>query len=274
MTKGKVRAYARVSTGYLRGVEVDHVFLVSEQGHNWNCFGGGKEELENPAIKDQVRCIGETSGNIEWMARAYVGEGNYAGSAANVFNLFSGVCQSAANRILAMGDGDVSVNKAKMNELAVLLFGKYGFDVDAFVLKIERIAGEMNARSPGSVSSEELKKVKDKFARGKTVEAEMELLTDDAPQTLARIREKCTEGQITAFLREYSAIQAKREDEFMRIEKSSIGRSDVRKRLLDSISVDAVGLLTKVSFLIGDIPFRELFKCTPQQAWELMKSIR
>ena len=280
MNTGKVKAYAIVSEGYagLPMIEMDHVFLVSDGGHNWNCFGRGVETLSNPSLRGKVNYLGEIEGNLEWMAKAYAPktEECILGSRpeAGVHNQYSGVCQNAANRILAMGSGELSVAKAKMNELAVLLYGKFGFDVESFVAKIEAAAGELNRTKPGSVTQDELDAVKARFAHGTTLEEELRLLTDDAPKTMAAIREKCTSEQIDGFIMGYVKVREERQTGFLRLKSSGLRGDAAQRQLAASIGGSAICLLEKIGLLIGNIPFRELFHGTPAELWAMIQHLR
>lgn len=280
MNTGKVKAYAIVSEGYagLPMIKMDHVFLVSDRGHNWNCFGRGIETLSNPSMKGKVDCLGEIEGNIEWMAKVYASKlEDSIGSdrpEAGIYNRYSGVCQNAANRILAMGSGKLSVAKAKMNELSVLLYGKYGFDVESFVAKIEAAAEELNMMKPGSVTQDELDAVKARFAHGMTLEEELRLLTDDAPKTMSAIREKCTSEQIDSFLQVYVKVREERQAGFLRLKASGLRGDAAQRQLAATISGSAICLLEKIGLLIGDIPFHELFHGTPAELWAMIQHLR
>ena len=280
MNTGKVTAYAIVSEGYAgqRVIEMDHVFLASDGGHNWNCFGRGKETLSDPSLKGKLNCLGEIEGNLEWMAKAYASKPEeYIGGSrpeAGVHNPYSGVCQNAANRILAMGSGELSVAKAKMNELAVLLYGKYGFDVESFVAKIEAAAGELNRTKPGSVTQDELDAVKARFVRGTTLEEELRLLTDDAPKTMAAIREKCTSEQIDNFIQGYIKVREERQAGYLRLKTSGLRGDAAQRQLVATIGGSAICLFEKIGLLIGDIPFRELFHGTPAELWAMIQHLR
>lgn len=283
MDTGTIKVYARLSKGYggVSLLKMDHVFLQPDGGYNWNCFGGGIEELVCPEKKpEDVRpyCIGEIRGNVEWMRLAYGkdGEGVKDNScpAAGVYNLYSGVCQNVANRILAMGEGEFSVAKAKMNELTILLYGKYGFDVESFVAKIEAAAGELNRTKPGSVTQDELDAVKARFVHGTTLEEELRLLTDDAPKTMAAIREKCTSEQIDSFLQGYVKVCEERQAEFLRLKTSGLRGEAAQRQLAATIGGSAICLLEKIGLLIGDIPFRELFHGTPAELWAMIQHLR
>ena len=280
MNTGKVTAYAIVSEGYagLSMIKMDHVFLVSDKGHNWNCFGRGVEALTDPNSKGKIDCLGEIEGNLEWMAKVYdPNPEERIGSdrpEAGVYNRYSGVCQNAANRILAMGSRELSVAKAKMNELAVLLYGKYGFDVESFVAKIEAAAGELNRTKPGSVTKDELDAVKARFVRGTTLEEEVRLLTDDAPKTMAAIREKCTSEQIDNFIQGYIKVREERQAVFLRLKASGLHGDAAQRQLAATIGGSAICLLEKIGLLIGDIPFRELFHGTPTELWAMIQHLR
>lgn len=79
--------------------------------------------------------IASSQGYVEWARLVYGPEYEGKGGrqpnafpAAGVTELFNGVCQNAANRILVFTDDNIDVRKAGANALVTLLYGKYGFE--------------------------------------------------------------------------------------------------------------------------------------------------
>ena len=151
-----IKVFATLSSydcSSLNGIKLDHVWVCSEPSrHNWNCYGRGIEGNNLP----ESRLIGTATGNTEWMAAMYGPEAEGRGGRANgglpaagVIELLGGVCQNAANRILAMTEENIDVSKANANEIVILAFGKYGAGVDAFVNRLKTTAAQLNAKRPG-----------------------------------------------------------------------------------------------------------------------------
>ncbi len=114
----------------------DHVFVVSDQGHDWGCFGRGKNHIPKSNL------LARAQGNAEWM-NAINGTDNK--HPTGLENQVSGVCHNVANRLLLLADADVA--KAQGNGLATLAFGKYGFGIDDFARRISETAKQIGAVS-------------------------------------------------------------------------------------------------------------------------------
>jgi len=153
MTTATFTAYARV-THYdskdldALGVRLDHVFVISSLWNNWNCFGGGIEEAREDIA------IATAQGYVEWARLIYGPENEGKGGrlpnafpASGVTELFNGVCQNAANRILVFTDDNIDVRKANANALVTLLYGKYGFDLDVFIGFTNRLGENSRQRA-------------------------------------------------------------------------------------------------------------------------------
>ena len=172
MTMATFAAYARVTpydSDELKalGIQLDHVFVTSNLRNNWNCFGGGIEE----ACEDHM--ISSSQGCVEWATLVYGKENEGKGGripnafpAAEVTELYNGVCQNAANRILVFTENNIDVRKANANALVTLLYGKYGFGIEVFVEKVKSTAASLG------VSEDELAAILDRLSRGQSAEAE------------------------------------------------------------------------------------------------------
>ena len=142
MEKTLFTAYGRATTYYgelypeLKSQPVDHVFIESATGENWRLFGG--QDVVTPLTP----AVGSAAINYEWFKRVH-GEGSQiAGTVAGINVYVTGTCQNAANRLLALGLGDVS--KAQGHPLVILAYGKYGFGVMAFIDLIRSTAQSLN----------------------------------------------------------------------------------------------------------------------------------
>lgn len=241
MNECLINLYGRVSDGYLRlddktkavlrklhrpeKIDVDHVFMGPEdRSCNWNCFGGGIEELTRATTAPLVRTLAFGHGNIEWMRAVYGPVGN---AAAGVTNLFNGVCQTVGNRLMAMTKENVDSSKAKGNELVVLVFGKYGYGVEDFVKLIRAKADELNAAKPGTVSDEEVTRTISNIEEGLKPKAEIDALIDDLPVPREVLVSLLGE-KVTLFLQGYTGFQQRREEKYQEIIKNKGSCCDVR----------------------------------------------
>lgn len=251
MNEKLVNLYGRISDGYLKfddktktmlrkwhcseKIDVDHVFMAPDDlSHDWNCFGGGINELKNEQ-KKRVNGIGSGHGNIKWMTAVYglehegksdqkTAEGR---EAAGVVNLFNGVCQTVGNRLMAMTKENVDSSKAKGNELVVLIFGKYGYGVEDFIKLIRTKADELNAAKPDTVSDEEVARTVANIEEGLKPKSEIDALIDDLPVPREVLVSLLGE-KVTLFLQGYTGFQQRREEKYQEIIKNKGSCCDVR----------------------------------------------
>ena len=254
MNEGLIKLYRRVSDGYLRldekdravlrklnqreTIDVDHVFMVPEdKSINWNCFGGGVEELSRTPTEERFKPEELISGvgNIAWMRAVYGSEHEGKSDqktvegreAAGVTNLFNGVCQTVGNRLMAMTKENVDSSKAKGNELVVLIFGKYGYGVEDFVKLIRTKADELNAVKPGTVSAEEVERTVANLEEGLKPKAEIDALIDDLPVP-EEVLVSLLGEKVSLFLQGYGEFQQRREEKYQEIVKNRCPGYDVR----------------------------------------------
>ncbi len=277
---GKVEIYAAESAydcPNVSGIKLDHVWVSTEVGpHNWNCYGRGRSDNHAPGS----RLIGTATGNIDWMAAVYGPEAEGRGgrdndpAAAGCVELYHGVCQNAANRILSMTVENADVSKAAANEIVVLTFGKYGFGVDAFIDRLRESAERLNKGNPGSVSDEEVNRTLENIRQGTTVKAEFDALTDDLPMLRAVILERTTERQRQGFIDAYLAFQNRRAEAFASIDKDRLPHHDARGKMGEFLKQELKGFLGKVRGQIGPEAYDKALKILPRDAWELIQNIK
>ena len=243
MNERLINLYGRVSDGYLplddktkavlrkmhrpEKIDVDHVFMAPDDlSINWNCFGGGIEELtsKDERTRDRVRQLVSGLGNIEWMRAVY---GPISSAAAGVTNCFNGVCQTVGNRLMAMTKENVDSSKAKGNELVVLIFGKYGYGVEDFVKLIRTKADELNAVKLGTVSAEEVERTVANLEEGLKPKAEIDALIDDLPVP-KEVMVSLLGEKVSLFLQGYGEFQQRREEKYQEIVKNRRPGYDVR----------------------------------------------
>ena len=258
----------------IKGIKLDHTWLSTESGpHNWNCFGRGRSNNQD----DDAQRVGVVHGNVAWMAAVYganaegkSGRGDNDPAAAGVVELLHGVCQNAANRMLAMTEENFDVSKAAGNELVVLAFGKYGFGVDQFLERLKATAAELNAEAPGSVTEEELRRTLANVKAGTTVNAEFYALTDDLPSIRDAFKEAATERQRTAFAEKYSAFQLRRAEKFVSIEKLHLPKHDARGQMASFLKVELSNLLESIRGSLGEDVYAQIVSVVPDMAWDIL----
>lgn len=277
---GKVEIYA-TETGYdcqgMTGIKLEHVWVSTEIGpHNWNCYGRGRPENHAQG----TRLLGTATGNIDWMAAVYGPEAEGKGgrdddpAAAGCVELYHGVCQNAANRILAMTEENADVSKAAANEIVTLAFGKYGFGVEKFIERLKSTADSLNRERSDAVSAEELERTLKHVEQGTTVVAEFEALTDDLPMLRAAILEKTTERQRQEFARAYADFQNRRAEAFAGIDKASLPHHDARGKMGEFLMQELGAFLSKVREQIGSEAYDRALKVLPKDAWNLIQHIQ
>ena len=299
MNEKLVNLYGRISDDYLKfddktkatlrkwhcseKIDVDHVFMAPDDlSHDWNCFGGGINELKNEQKKKRVNGIGSGHGNIKWMTAVYglehegksdqkTAEGR---EAAGVVNLFNGVCQTVGNRLMAMTKENVDSSKAKGNELVVLVFGKYGYGVEDFVKLIRAKADELNAAKPGTVSDEEVTRTISNIEEGLKPKAEIDALIDDLPVPREVLVSLLGE-KVDPFIRGYVGFQQRREAKYQEIVKNRRPGYDVRGEMKVFIIGELKRQETQLrDFLKTEEKVREILPYPPEAilaAFENMK---
>ena len=277
MSADEVEVYA-APTGYdcnaLKGFRLDHTWLSTESGpHNWNCYGRGRSNNHDA----DARRIGVAHGNVAWMAAVYgpnaegrPGRGDNDPAAAGVVELLHGVCQNAANRMLAMTEENLDVSKAAGNELVVLAFGKYGFGVERFIECLNATAIELNEKVPGSVTEEELRRTMANIKAGSTVDAEFHALTDDLPKIRAAFVESATDRQRIEFAKKYAAFQSRRAEKFADIEKIRLPNHDARGQMASFFKVELSSLLESIRGILGEDVYAQVVSVVPGGAWDML----
>ena len=291
MNEKLVNLYGRVSDGYLKlddkvksvlrklhrpeRIDVDHVFMTpGDFTINWNCFGGGIEELKNQEKKEVEKRpheIGKGYGNVEWMKSVY---GPVGDAAAGVTNLFNGVCQTVGNRLMAMTKENVDSSKAKGNELVVLIFGKYGYGIEDFIKLIRTKADELNAAKPGTVSAEEVARTVANVEEGLKPKAEVDALIDDLPVP-REVLLSLLGDKVTLFLQGYAEFQQRREEKYQEIIKNKGSCCDVRGEMKSFI----LGELKRQEeqlrgILKTDEKVREILPYPPEVIFEALENLK
>src|SRR5690242_4937825 len=130
------------------GLPSEHTYIQTSDGANFNCFGRG----------GGGRVVRKANGFSKWAALIY---GDYQGRgddqpAAGMRVRFDGVCQTACNRVLVIAGDNVDARESKGNVLAVLLYGKFGFNIEAFIEAVKRTGAQLLQTDPGEIQQSDI----------------------------------------------------------------------------------------------------------------------
>ena len=250
MTKATFTAYARI-TGYdspqlnALGVKLDHVFVTSSKPNNWNCFGGGIQEAREEFV------IASSQGYMEWAQLVYGPENEGKGGrqpnafpATGVTELFNGVCQNAANRILAFTDDNIDVRKAGANALVTLLYGKYGFGIEAFIERVKTTATNLG------VAENVLTKILERISQGQTAEAELDILKSVYVQKLGTPFPDIPADKWAGMVEIHAKFQLRRTAEFNRLAQIKPSQ-DIRMDLVEALKPDLRNYYAAFEAVVG-----------------------
>ena len=206
MNKINFTSYAVLAPGYAPGIAVaDHTFVVSNIGNevvdNWNCWGRGKETINNDA-----RQLSQGTAFAEWGRLIYGTDPNFpTGLMAKV----EGVCQNASNRLLVLTGVDVAA--ANANFLTILLYGKYGYHIDDFVKNVTTAAATINQQQPGAITVADLQTVLERIAEDPA--DELKTLEDHFQSRLPTRLSTSQNEQLMGFYRDFQAKRQRLFDE-------------------------------------------------------------
>jgi hypothetical protein len=275
MEKEQIQAYKIDfdSSGYglPGGVTFSHAFVVSET-HNWNCYGRGKESLGI----SQALSAGQGSTYAKWASYIYGSnegqQNNIAAGvsfpAAGLHERYDGVCHNAANRILALAGGDVS--QAPGNALVLLMYGKYGFNIEKYIQSVIDAAAKVNAEQPGAspaISQGEIDCVVARIkgdTSGEVDTLEKEILASNFEEHLHL--QNLTPDQQTQLRTAYQEFQAQRLAAFEQAESQNPNALDIQAQYRDTMRPVFAQFLTTISTIIGPEKFAAVYGPNPEEA--------
>lgn len=239
--------YAGGSIPGLEHLPREHTFVSTTNGETWGCFG--RDLQDEPAAE----ITGQGEVTIEWV-RAIAGAD---GSAGLVFQT-SGVCQQCANRLLLPAGLDVSDSKG--NEIATVVFGKYGLDPEQYIERLKTAAAQVNASAPGlipdSVLNTAVSKVENRLKdeRDSLVLDIKRIFGVSIPEQPSAIRS----GLTTI----YEGLNATRTATYAALTSGELSNDEFKDRMIENIK-DAIH---KVRELIGEAAFDQLTAAPPPLA--------
>lgn len=245
------------------GVPSDHCFVGTDDGHDFNCFGRGTESVSG------ARPICKGTGSSKWAALFYGTEGGPydAYTAAGLHVRYDGVCHTAANRVLVLTGDNVDARTAEGNALAILMFGKFGFNLQPYIDSVTSTAQQMLRDSPGEIQPEDLQTVLNRIAYGQTAEAELDILHADVQEQL-----KKTLPDVTGVLREtfcaiYGDYQRDRSASFLEVAKTvPVGEQIALNKLPKALAAPWTSFVERLSKEVGADQFKNILGIDPEFA--------
>jgi len=266
MSTVNIRVHARPTgfggkAGTLLGkLPKDHVYISTDQGVYWGCFGGAQEDDSNP----KMRIIAKGTANIDWM-NEIAGSQCHTGvcrsgrcdrkECAGITHEATGICQSCANRLLLPAGIDVS--DADGNELAILMFGKFGLGLSDLVERVKSAAERVNEKKPGSITQEEIDRAVGAVMSSK--QSEREALIEDAERMLNLKIPKMSEEKRYQLRSIYEDLYNRRMKMYNAFKSKEITPDECGKALKKNF-LDACKKMSRI------IDFKGLFGCAPKAA--------
>jgi hypothetical protein len=231
---------------------LDHTFVVSDRGDNWSCWGRGREVIP------QSHQLAQTQGNAIW---ADLFHGSDPIHPCGLTEKVSGVCQNVCNRLLLVGDADVS--SAGGNELVIILYGKYGFGLDDFINRVNRAASMANQQQAGAVSENDVDAVVSKIKGSE--EQEIETLRRHFTEALAAHSANVSEKEQKSIIDFYDSFHDNRERIQHDVPKNGTA-DDFRGRYLRKLGPALLNYLRSMLSVLGRVRYAAIFKISPEQA--------
>lgn len=266
MDKVEFVAFAFASPGYIATQTVDHV-AVAAAGHNWNCFGRGVDAKDG-------RQIASGMGNAEWAALIYGKQNEACGGdqpAAGVIEKYEGVCHTAANRILVLLGDDIDSRKALCNELATLMYGKFGFHTDTYIETVKATAAQINAQTPGAIPQAEIDAVVTRITRGMAPDQELLLLKADVEEQFQVHFDAFTDQQKSDFVAAYTEFQTNRKADFDAEPRD--GNGEFRARLANRMKPHLLKCLNSFVQILGPEQYTKVFHLMPPEAAKFLLGV-
>jgi hypothetical protein len=255
MNKELIRAYS-IQTDYTNanGLKLTHVFVVSTvSNNNWNCFGRGAE------------CIPTAQQVSQGLAYAKWADLINGTDSAGLTNRITGVCHNVANRLLVLAGTDVS--GADGDSLAILMYGKYGFNVDQYVERVKTQANAINSEQPGTISDAEIDGVINQITGDLT--DELAILERDFQAMLQPHNENLTDVQKNGLTAIYNDFHTKRQQAWAAGNQSDQD-IDFQNKYEERLKPILLQSLTQISALLGPDQYKTIFGLLPEQATKFL----
>lgn len=233
----------------------EHTFILTSDGSNFNCFGQPRND---------GRFVRKASGSSKWAKLIYGPDEGIVDvkPAAGLRVRYDGVCQTAANRILVLTGDGVDARGTKGNVLATLMYGKFGFDVDAYIDSV-RTSGAQLAQA-GEIAPGDTQAVLDRIALGQLPGAELDLLHADIQEQWNVVLPDISRAQRDIFDPIYCDYQKERTAAFLATAGSvpyevGVGLNGIAPQLLQSLRKPLGECVARLAEALGSAQFSNMF---------------
>lgn len=240
---------------------LDHVFVSTEKGDTWGCFGRALQG------EPTAKVICEGFANIEWVkeiAGPDCGKGKCgpivceSKCCAGVQHELNGVCHSCANRLLL--PAGVDVQDAPGNEIVVPIYGKYGLGLADFVTRVKDAAFRVNSRNPDSIRESEVEAAVQKVLQART--DEYEIIMNDV-DTFLHVKCQSLSVETQAEMKViYSKLYDKRQANYEAYVAGRISADTFK----EAMRIDVTAAFSDIRDLLGKESFRSVFKMPSEVA--------
>jgi len=226
---------------------LDHVFVSTEAGYCWGCFGRGLSDEPNARVICQGPAI------MEWAMEIAGPDGS-----AGVQHCVTGVCHCCANRILI--PAGIDVHEAPGNEIVVPMFGKYGLGLSDLVERVKSAALAVNTRLEEAVSERAVEQAIQSITRAK--EDEYDILMDDIDDFLHVKFSNMPLDDQSALKGIYSELYDKRQADYEQLGTGKISADEFKSRMQINMSSS----MHQIRDLLGQEAYKGTFKMPPEIA--------
>jgi hypothetical protein len=246
-----------VDTGVYVGLSSEHTYVLSGDGHVWNCFGR----------YDGGRLIRTAKGSSKWASLIY-GPNERRGddqAAAGLRVRYDGVCQNAANRILVLTGDNIDARETKGNVLATLMYGKFGLNLDRYVESVKSTGAQLLKTDPGEINDADIQTVLNRINQGLTPDAELDILHVDMKEQFSEPLPDITDAQRTIFRPIYGDYQNDRIAAFNATPKQ-YGEEIAQNKLLQSLIGPWTKCVERLITALGPEQFKDMLGVDPAAA--------
>lgn len=248
------------------GVPFEHTYVTTKSdtdvSHNFNCFGAG-------AGSDQSRPVLQCTASSKWASLIYGPDEGPIDStpAAGLRVRYDGVCQNAANRILVLAGDDTDARRTKGNAFAILMYGKFGFNIPQYIQTVQSTGEQLLNTTPGEINPSDIQVVLDRITRGQTPDAELEILHEDAEEQRDINLPDVTDAQRNVFRPIYSDYQTERSAVFVATaSKANVGDQIAYGPLKSNLAAPWAKCVDRLVAALGPEQFKMMFGVEPDTA--------
>ena len=240
------------------GLPSEHTYLTTSDGENFNCFGGNSDG----------RIVRTATGSSKWAKLVY---GNTEGlgddqPAAGLRVRYDGVCQNASSRILVLTGDTVDARQTKGNVLAVLLYGKFGFNIEQFIQTVKTTGAQLLGSDPSEIQQSDVDAVLKRIEFGQTPDAELDILHIDIQEQEGVTLPDITDAQRAAFRPIYAHYQSERKAAFLDVANTVTYGTEIACGAYPNKLIQPLGrCVQRLVEAVGPQGFSDMFGVTPEK---------